>query len=132
MNEKAGMISLRLAVLLASHIVLLVVAIAPAWSENSVGANRGAHKLPFQPIVGGHNLQPRQDQLDSVHVSDLDAAERAQVERIYWELERRSEEMLKETESGSVVSPTIKAHHESCQAKRSCARHISHHAPTHR
>ena len=125
------MMSLRLAVLLASQVALVAVAIGPAWSESSVGGDRRAHKLPFQPIVGGHNLQPRQDQLDSVHVSDLDAAELAQVERMYWELERRSEEMLKETEPGSVVSPTIKASHKTCHAGRSCPRHISHHAATH-
>ena len=75
----------------ALTVVQFSVVLADAWSTVSNGENAAnspeaqAHKLPFQAITNGHNLQPRDDQLKSVF--DLTTQESAPVDRLYQELE---------------------------------------------
>ena len=77
----------------ALTVVLFSVVLGVAWStmanaENAVNAPEArAHKLPFQAIANGHNLQPRDDQLKSLHIFDLTTQESATVDRLYQELE---------------------------------------------
>ena len=53
----------------ALTVVLFSVVLGVAWSTVANGENAvktpeaQAHKLPFQAITNGHNLQPRDDQL---------------------------------------------------------------------
>ena len=77
----------------ALTVVLFSVVLGVAWStvangENAVNApGAQAHKLPFQAITNGHNLQPRDDQLKSLNIFDLTTQESATVDRLYQELE---------------------------------------------
>ena len=47
----------------------------PAQSSN--------HKLRFQPIVNGRNLQPRDDQLKSLLVNDISRQDWEKIDRLY-------------------------------------------------
>jgi hypothetical protein len=51
------------------------------------------HPGPW-PIQQGHNLQPRADQLNAMRKEDLTLQESLEVDRLYRQLEERSQEML--------------------------------------
>jgi hypothetical protein len=48
------------------------------------------HKLPMQPIVNGHHVQPRADRLQALGYSDLTPQQTDEVERLYQQLLQKS------------------------------------------
>ena len=76
---------------------------AAAVPANAEDVQPKPHRLPFQPIINGHDVQPRRDQLDQLHMSDLTPPELQTVERLYWELERRDEPVVEKNHRGRRV-----------------------------
>ena len=49
-------------------------------------SDRSGRPVPFKPIVGGRNVQPRADQLTAFGLSDLSREQAREVDRLYKEL----------------------------------------------
>jgi hypothetical protein len=77
-------------------ILVCALALAHSWSDNAraddksrsvTGAvHSSTHRPRFQAIVNGHNLQPRDDQLRSLHIKDLTPQESRMIDRLYQRL----------------------------------------------
>ena len=80
--------------------LICATALAYSWSEIASAVSEGTsatsalqsstHKLRFQPIVNGHNLQPRDDQLKSLHINDTSAQESQTIDWLYQRLLARN------------------------------------------
>ena len=76
--------------------LLCAIALAYSWSDTARADNESSsvagavqssnHKLRFQAIVNGRNLQPRDDQLKPLHLSDVTPQEAQMIDRLYQEL----------------------------------------------
>jgi hypothetical protein len=47
-----------------------------------------ARSLPLQAVIHGHHVQPRESQLQAIGHPDVTAAEAAEIDKIYQELQR--------------------------------------------
>ena len=76
-------------------IAMLICATALVYSSSDTARADGAssdttstiqsptYKLRFQAIVNSHNLQPRDDQLKSLHVNDISRQDWEKIDRLY-------------------------------------------------
>ena len=67
----------------------LLLAVTPAGAQESVRPSQ----VPW-PIWHGQNHQPRQDQLDALHESDVTPKESQEIDWLYEHLERDNPQLL--------------------------------------
>jgi hypothetical protein len=65
-----------------SFVLPLLMTVTSGYAEKAPFLHRG----PW-PIHRWHQLQPRADQLNAMHVHDLTRQEARKVDKLYWELE---------------------------------------------
>ena len=54
-----------------------------ASSDSTSTIQSSTYKVRFQAIVNSHNLQPRDDQLKSLHVNDISRKDWEKIDRLY-------------------------------------------------
>jgi len=69
---------------------------AAAGTASAKDTDPPTHKLPFQAVIDFHHVQPRRDELEALHISDLTPEELRTVERLYWELLRDDEPLVRD------------------------------------
>src|SRR5690242_11782032 len=82
---------------------------AHARTENEVDNITNAivssdHKVQFRAIVNGHNLQPRDDQLKSLHINDVSPQDSQTIDLIYQRLLAHNSRFM----SGQLTSDKVR------------------------
>jgi hypothetical protein len=83
--------------------VLSLAFVGALLCDFSYAGTRAHHVLPMRAIVNGHNLQPREDQLKALGLSDVTPKQADEVDQLYRQLMQSSRV---ENEIASSDAPT--------------------------